>query len=150
MTKLNVAGVTFSENKINELKASVTASKVLSNTKQGDTSSKPAINVVQFEQAFDGNWGIAPKINGGQKVSKPRVKGQEKAGIVRAPNMDSNNSTHAAEMLPIEEENAAREAEQIELRAFMDPAKLRAEIESLTRTVNRLEWSLKSLQKGHE
>lgn len=31
MTKLNAAGVTFSENEINELKASGTANKVLSN-----------------------------------------------------------------------------------------------------------------------
>lgn len=150
MTKLNVAGVTFSEDEINELKAGGTASKVLSNTSEGVTSSKPAINVVQVEQAFDGNWGVAPKINGGQKVSKPRVRGQEDAGIVRAPNMAANNSTHAAEMLRLEEEKAAQEAEQVELRAFMDPAKLRAEIEYLTRTVKRLERSLKSLKKDHE
>ncbi len=146
----------YTPEEVEAIKAGIsTGDKVLTNTPKGVVSYKPALNIINVDEAPSGpsQWaGEAPRVSGGTKVSKPRVRGQEAAGVVTRVNMDANNSNHAEQIRQLEVETAKRDAEQQELRSFMDPAKLMAEINYLNRTVKRLEKSLKALQKesSHE
>ena len=93
-------------------------------------------------------------IQGAGRDLKPRIRSKEGEvlyqEIVTRPNVDANNSTHAAQMLELAEKKDADAREQRELQAFLEPSRLMAEISYLTRTVKRLEKSVKSLQKDHE
>ena len=84
----------------------------------------------------------------------PRIRSAEGEVIeqqtVTKVNMARNNSNHEAEMLRLEVEREEHETEQKELRDWMDPSKLRAEIQYLQRSVKRLQKSLSALQKDHE
>lgn len=154
MTSINVGNVSFSEEEINNLKADGgVSSKTLSNSPKGVVSHHPTINRVDCNQAPTGNsqWAAqAPRITGQQRVTKPRVRGQEDASLVTHPDMSRANSNHEAEILRLEQEQARADAEADELRSFMDPKKLRSELEYLQRTVRRLEKNLKAVLKEQD
>ena len=136
---VTVGGITFSDADIEALKSGEQLGGSLKNGLAGPITYTPQSST---------------PIQSGVKDIKPRIRSAEgeviDQKVVTRPNMQANNSNHAAEMLRLEVEQEAIDAEQKELRAFMEPKKLRAEIEYLTRTVKRLERSLKSLQKEQD
>ena len=71
----------------------------------------------------------------------------EQARVLR-PNLDKHLAAHEAANAKLAAEELARREELDENRAWMQPEKLRAEIEYLTRTVKRLERNLSKLSKG--
>ncbi len=142
MSKINVAGVSFSDAEIQQLKENGgTSNKLLTNTDHG-VKAKPVVNVVSTDQFFDAKWGEAPKINSGQKVTKPRVKGQESASVVTGPNVDKYNQINAKNRLA---ELEAQELKAKEVSA-LDPSKLLASLNALDRQVRRLSKQVKALE----
>ena len=92
-------------------------------------------------------------IQGYKSRIKPVIRAEDgtvlEQSLVTAANMSKNNSTHEAEMKRIRDAEAKAEAELQELRSYMDPNKLMAEISYLTRAVKKLQKDFKSLEKGN-
>ena len=136
MTKTNVslAGINFSEEDIQAMKEGQVLGGV--NGIQSPTTHTPVTST---------------PIQGYGQNLKPRIRDAEDKPVVQElvtkARMERNNSTHAAQMLVLEEEKAAKEAEQRELSAFMDPKALRSQVEFLNRAVKKLTKELNSLKE---
>ena len=77
----------------------------------------------------------------------PRVKGQEDAPRVTAPNISRFNKADADRRLAEIEAKEAAIKERESLQGVLDPVKLNAVIQSLSRKVARLEKQLKEQAK---
>jgi len=81
---------------------------------------------------------------------KPRIRDAQDKPVVQElvtkARMDRNNSSHAAQMLALAAEKDAKETEQRELSAFMDPSALRSQVEFLNRAVKKLQKELTTLK----
>ena len=75
----------------------------------------------------------------------PRVKGQENAPRVTAPNISKYNKAHADRRLAELDAEEKAEAERKALADYIDPAKLKATIQALSRKINKLEKQLKEV-----
>ena len=79
---------------------------------------------------------------------RPRVKGQEDAGMVTAPNISRFNKADAERRLALleQEEQAAKERESLD--DVINPLKLKATLQAMSRKINRLEKQLKEQANG--
>ena len=74
---------------------------------------------------------------------KPRVKGQEDAPRVTAPNIQKYNKADAKRRLAVIEAEEAAAKERDALQGVIDPVKLNATIQAMSRKINKLERQLK-------
>ena len=81
----------------------------------------------------------------GEKDLRPRVKGQENAETVTRPNMDRMNKQREAEEALIRADREKAAKEQKDIQDALEPKKLLATINALSRKVNRLEKQVKEL-----
>ena len=81
----------------------------------------------------------------GEKDLRPRVKGQENAEPVTRPNMDRMNKQREAEEALIRADREKAAKEQKDIQDALEPKKLLATINALSRKVNRLEKQVKEL-----
>lgn len=138
--KTIVGGIEFSEADIQALKG---GQQIGGSSKTGFASSE--------SQTFSPTASYS--ISSGKKNVRPKVRdvdgnqANRSDRLVTAPDMSKNNTLHAAEVVRIQEEKAAKDAEQLELRAFMNPERLQSEVQYLQRTVKRMDKALKALQK---
>ena len=75
----------------------------------------------------------------------PRVKGQEDAPRVTAPNISKYNKAHADRRLAEIEAEEKLEADHKALADYIDPVKLKATIQAMSRKINKLEKQLKEV-----
>ncbi|MDC0277457.1 hypothetical protein OAK87_00615 [bacterium] len=136
-TAVVVNGVEFSPDDIAALKGAAVSS-ISSNDGSEPITFTPSTSV---------------SITGAKKEIRPNIRtadgslANEPGTRVSRPNMSANNSNHEAELKRIELEQLQADKDRAELRQWMEPSKLRNEIEFLNRTVRRLEKSLKAIQK---
>ena len=74
---------------------------------------------------------------------RPRVKGQENAGMVTAPNISKYNKADAERRLAQLEAEEAAAKERESLEDVINPLKLKATLQAMSRKINRLEKQLK-------
>ena len=82
----------------------------------------------------------------GEKDLRPRVKGQEDAEKVTRPNMAKMNAIREREDALIRADRDRAAKEQKDIMDALEPKKLLATINALSRKVNRLEKQIKELQ----
>ena len=116
-------------------------------------SVKDGINFALGEQATSSSPRTSTPIRGYGSRLRPNVRtsdgelANDPGTLVTKPDLSKHQAAHEAEMAKLKAEELERQEAFAEERSWMDPHKLRAEIEYLTRTVKRLEKSLKTLQK---
>ena len=82
-------------------------------------------------------------ISGYGSSIRPRVKGQEDASRVTAPNISRFNKADAERRLAQLEAEEAAAKERESLQSVIDPVRLNATLQAMTRKIARLEKALK-------
>ena len=134
--KTTVAGIDFSEADIMALKE---GQQIGGSSKTGLASSET--------QTFKPQ--VSHPIGGHRKDIRPVIREASgeviKQDLVTKPDISRHQAAHEEAMAKLELLRLEREQELQDLRAFMEPAKLRSEIQYLQRQVLKLEKSLKKL-----
>lgn len=121
--------------------------KSISDNGQGPVVRTAGPNIVTDTPAGNSEWSTspAPKITGNKKVTRPSIKGS--GSYVTKPNIDRHLEAHEARQEAERKVQAQIDKERAEAREFVDPKKLMATVQALSRKVNRLEKQLKANAK---
>ena len=133
----------FTHDEIEAMKNGEHISKSFTDTNQGPVVKTAGPNFITDTPMGDSQWSSdpAPKITGNKKVTRPTIKGS--GSYVTKPNIDRHLEAHTARQEAQRKLDQQIEKERAEVREFVDPKKLMATINALTRKVNRLEKQIK-------
>lgn len=134
----------FSHEEIEAMRNGEQISKTFTDSDEGAPVVKTAgPNFVTDTPRGNSEWSTspAPRITGNKKVTRPNIDGS--GSYVTKPNVERHLAAHNERVEAQRKLDQQREKERAETREFVDPKKLMASFQALSRKVNRLEKQIK-------
>jgi len=138
----------FSHDEIEQMKLGEQVSKTFTDTGDGAPVVKSAgPNFINQVSTGNSEWATSPppRITGNKKVTRPTIEGS--GSFVTKPNIERHLAAHEARQEAQQKVDDRIEKERQETREFIDPKKLMATINALSRKVARLEKQAKLQSK---
>ena len=138
----------FSHEEIEAMRNGEQISKTFTDTDEGAPVVKTAgPNFINGSTQSNSEWATSPppRITGNKKVTRPNIDGS--GSYVTKPNVERHLEAYTARQEAQRKVDEQIEKDRAETREFIDPKKLMATINALTRKVNRLEKQVKANAK---